>query len=314
VKPGGNAPEGRLHEKKHPSGVLVLNKPGGPTSTACLNRIKARFKLKKIGHAGTLDPMARGVLVVLLGQATKLAPYITEGFKTYWGVIRLGVRTDTYDTQGTVLEEKDWTGVSPDQVRKEIKSWESLKQQTVPPVSAAKHQGQAFHALVRAGQEVPCKTKEINIYQAAVLNIELPLVEFRTTCSAGTYVRSLAHSLGMRLGCCAALADLVREKSHPFSLDQAVDLDSLLEKRDLEEHLLSIPAALSHWTRISLDREQEKLVRNGRPVDARGFSGDAPRQPSRALLISMDGFALALAEARKQDGRWVWSIVRGLWT
>ncbi len=298
----------------HPSGVIILDKPEGPTSTACLNRIKACFKLKKLGHAGTLDPMARGVLVALLGQATKLAPYITEGRKTYWGVIRLGVNTDTYDMQGTVLEEKDCSGVSPEKIEQEIKSWESLREQTVPAVSAAKHQGKSFHALVRAGQEVPCKTKEIDIYQAGVLNIEHPLVEFRITCSAGTYVRSLAHSLGMRLGCCAALAELVREKSHPFSLDQAVELETLMEKRDLDEHLLPIPRAMSHWVHIRLDPEQESFVRNGRPVEANNLPQASAEEHSRALLLSMDGSPLALAEAQRTDGRLMWSIIRGLWT
>ena len=298
----------------HPSGVIVLDKPEGPTSTACLNRIKSRFKLKKLGHAGTLDPMARGVLVVLLGQATKLAPYITEGRKTYWGIIRLGVSTDTYDMQGTVLEEKDCSGVSPEKIEQEITSWESLREQTVPAVSAAKHQGKPFHALVRAGQEVPCKTKEIDIYQARVLNIEPPLVEFRITCSAGTYVRSLAHSLGMRLGCCAALAELVREKSHPFSLDQAVDLENLMETRDLDDHLLPIPRAMSHWDQIKLDPEQESFVRNGRPIEAKDPPQGSAGQHSRALLLSMDGSPLALAEAKKTDGRLMWSIIRGLWT
>ena len=298
----------------HPSGVIVLDKPEGPTSTACLNRLKSKFKLKKIGHAGTLDPMARGVLVVLLGQATKLAPFITEGRKTYWGVIRLGVSTDTYDMQGTVLEEKDCSEVSPEKIEQEINSWESLREQTVPAVSAAKHQGKSFHALVRAGQEVPCKTKEIDIYQARVLNIEHPLVEFRITCSAGTYVRSLAHSLGMRVGCCAALAELVREKSHPFSLDQAVDLETLMEKRDLDEHLLPIPRAMSHWVHIRLDPEQESFVRNGRPIEANNLPQASVEQHSRALLLSMDGSPLALAEAKKTDGRLMWSIIRGLWT
>ncbi|EFI36274.1 tRNA pseudouridine synthase B [Desulfonatronospira thiodismutans ASO3-1] len=308
------SPGPRSSKAFHPDGVMVLNKPEGPTSTACLNKIKSRFKLKKLGHAGTLDPMARGVLVALLGQATKLAPYITEGRKTYWGVIRLGVSTDTYDMQGTVLEEKDCSEVSPETIEREIKSWEDLKEQPVPAVSAAKHQGKPFYALARAGQEVPCKTKEIDIYQAQVLNIEPPLVEFRITCSAGTYVRSLAHSLGMRVGCCAALAELVREKSHPFSLDQAVDLDTLMEARDLNEHLLPIPRAMSHWEHVRLDPEQEAFVRNGRPIEARNAPRTVDGQHPRALLLSMDGSSLALAEARKTDGRLMWSIIRGLWT
>ncbi len=310
------------HEKDRKSsvpgdGVILLRKPGGPTSTACLNRIKSRFRMKKIGHAGTLDPLATGILVVLIGQATKLAQYFAQGPKTYSGTIRLGLTTDTYDIQGRILDEKDCSGVLPEKISMEIKSWENLMEQPIPPVSAAKHQGRTFHSLIRAGQKVPHRTKKIKVYRADVLAIDPPDVVFRITCTAGTYVRSLAHSLGMRLGCGAVLTELVREQSHPFTLDQAVDLEELLDRKDLKKHLLSIPEALARfrtWDQVTLSRDQEKIVRSGQPVDAQLISGCRPRENDVALLLARDGSPLALAEAKSRDDRLVWSIIRGLWT
>ncbi len=299
-----------------PSGVIILDKPRGPTSTACLNRIKSRFKLKKIGHAGTLDPIARGILVVLLGQATKLSSYFTEGAKTYYGTIRLGLSTDTYDTQGTVLERGDYSGLSREIIGQEIESWTELKEQSVPPMSAAKHQGKPLYALSRAGQEVPHKTKRIVIHQAEALNIEPPEVEFRITCSSGTYVRSLAHSLGTRLGCHAVLADLVREYSHPFGLEQAVELDTLLDSQNWEQHVCPIPRALAQakpWPQLVVSRELARMIRNGQPVSTHLLPEYQPREEEMALLLTQEHSPLALVQAQKWEGRLVWSIIRGLW-
>ena len=187
------------------NGVLVLNKPSGPTSNRCITAIK-RMGQKKIGHAGTLDPMAGGVLLVLLGQGTKLSGYLLGGgAKIYRGTLELGRETDTWDREGTVLAENGWDGISADAVRRDIASWTGSHMQPVPPYSAAKHNGRPLYSLARSGQDVPEKTKRVEISQAEVLSIELPAVSFRVKCSSGTYIRSLAHSLGMRLGCGAVL-------------------------------------------------------------------------------------------------------------
>ncbi|MBP9944480.1 MAG: tRNA pseudouridine(55) synthase TruB, partial [Desulfomicrobium sp.] len=186
---------------KQLDGVLVLHKPGGPTSADCLNQIKRGLGQKKIGHAGTLDPMATGVLVVLLGQGTKLAGYLSDDRKTYRGSLILGQTTDSYDVQGKVLSEASWQHLDPETVRAEILGWQGTMSQEVPPVSAAKHQGKPLYALHRAGKEVPVKVKDVTIFDSQVLSLDLPVTSFRVTCSAGTYIRSLAHSLGMRLGC-----------------------------------------------------------------------------------------------------------------
>ncbi len=296
-------------------GIIILNKPKGPTSADCLNRIKRKFMIKKIGHAGTLDPMATGVLVVMVGQATKLADFIMEGRKTYKGSLRLGMETDTYDIEGIVKQEYDYTGISPEEVAGTIKDWETISSQEVPPVSAAKYKGKPLYSLQRAGQAVPIKIKNIEIFRADVIKIDIPLSSFRITCSAGAYVRSLAHSLGKRLGCGAVLTELTREQSHPFGLDRAVEMDLLLQADNWQDFSLPITEALRHWPKLVLDDRLRNFVRNGRPVDAALLSEVIPEENTMALMVSSDGNPEALARLETgEDGRLMWTIKRGLWS
>lgn len=295
-------------------GVLVLHKPTGPTSTDCLNSIKRTLRQKKIGHAGTLDPMATGVLVVLLGQGTKLASYLSEDRKTYRGQLILGQTTDTYDVQGQILSESPWAHFEEEVVRAAVLDWKNATQQEVPPVSAAKHQGRPLYALHRAGQEVPVKTKDITIFGVEVLSIALPRVSFRVTCSAGTYIRSLAHSLGKRIGCGAVLSELEREASHPFTLDQAHTLETVLaHEENLAELVIPMAQALPHWPKLVLTNQQAELVKNGAWLPTVLFPAYPAQTGDRAMLLAPDGAPLALAEAKKRNQDLSWSILRGLW-
>lgn len=204
-------------EQQH--GLLVVDKPRGLSSAQCTNRLK-RLGQKKIGHAGTLDPMATGVLLVLLGHATKISGHLMAGGeKVYRGTLRLGQSTDTWDAEGEVVAEAPWEDVAEDAVAAAVSGWVGRSEQCVPPYSAAKHEGKPLYRLARAGKTIPVKTKMIDITRAEVLRMALPDVTFRVVCGSGTYIRSLAHSLGMRLGCGAVLTELIREYSHPFGLD-----------------------------------------------------------------------------------------------
>ena len=306
----------RKRSKNQFDGVLVLNKPGGPTSAGCLSTIRRALDQGKIGHAGTLDPMATGVLLVLLGQATKLASFLTEGQKTYLGEMRLGISTDTYDIEGTVAEEKPFDHLTCDEVASHILSWTQLSEQEVPPVSAAKHQGKPLYALVREGKEVPVKIKAVTIFHAEVLEMDLPRIRFRITVSAGTYVRSLVHSLGMRLGCGATLTELIREQCHPFGLEQAYSLDDIVnEPERFPERVIPMRDALPHWPRVILTEDQTLSVRNGTwlPVELAPALGADGKPGDRAILAEADGAPVALAEAKLRDGSVQWSILRGLW-
>ncbi|WP_316901281.1 tRNA pseudouridine(55) synthase TruB [Pseudodesulfovibrio indicus] len=310
---------GRRRNKRSPEqldGLLILNKPSGPTSAACLNDIKHRLKQYKIGHGGTLDPMATGVLLVLLGQATKLAPYLSGGTKTYSGTFRLGITTDTLDIQGEVVKESP-VDASPDEVGREILYWKELTEQEVPAYSAAKHEGKPLYALAREGKETPVKTKPIVISHVEALDVHMPEAAFRVSCSAGTYIRSLVHSLGTRMGCGAALTSLVREASEPFGLDQALDLEDVLEHPELfPERVIPLKDTLPHWPRYRLTAPLAGLVMNGSwlPVVDQPGAMLAGTLGDRALLLDQDEAPLALVEAKLQDGKPKWAILRGLWT
>jgi tRNA pseudouridine55 synthase len=239
-----------------------------------------------------------------------------EGRKRYQGLLRLGVETDTYDILGKVVAIRDTACVTPEQTEAAVAQWLDLREQEVPPYSAAKHKGQPLYALSRSGQDVPVKRKPLEIYQAEVLDLELPLVRFCVECSAGTYIRSLVHSLGIRLQCGAVLEELIRERSHPFTLDQAHDLESILEEPEsFGEKLIPITAALSHLPRACLSEELTWKVRQGlclprellkQPLGAQAQVG------ARALFLDVQEQPLALVELRDMDGRLQWTVLRGL--
>ncbi len=297
-------------------GVLVVYKPKGPSSGACIGSIK-KLGQKKIGHAGTLDPMAQGVLIVLLGQGTKLSGHLMSGGeKVYSGTLKLGETTDTLDAEGTVVSTAPWDHVTEADVRREVQAWLHLSEQEVPSYSAAKHNGQPLYKLARKGGETPVKIKTVEISQAEVLSCELPYVRFRVRCSTGTYIRSLAHSLGERLQCGAVLTELIREYSHPFSLDQAHALDEIVAApHTLPERVIPLERALPQWPKVILDAAEARNVQNGLPV---------PYNPERianvpfsegicAMLLGPDRTPLALAETQLVQNRPAWTIVRGLW-
>ena len=297
------------------NGILIVDKPRGMSSAQCTNRLK-RLGQRKIGHAGTLDPMAQGVLLVLLGQATKISGYLmAEGEKHYAAVVEFGRITDTWDDDGVTLSALDADSLRrqvlerPDfeaALRAEVAAWSGEMRQVVPAYSAAKHEGRPLYSLARAGRETPEKVKTIHILQAEVLWVDLPRAAFRVVCSSGTYIRSLAHSLGTRLGCGAVLTELIREYSHPFGLDKACGLDAVMEEPALlERSVRPIAEALPHWPQVSVSAEDAARVRNGVAIPCHA-DGD------RALLLEQ-GNALALAERMETAAGPRWAVLRGLW-
>ena len=299
-------------------GVLVLDKPGGMTSAACIARVKRCLGQKKIGHAGTLDPMATGVLLVLLGQATKISGHLMDnGDKVYSGVIRLGLVTDTWDADGQVFATCPVTGVDNARVQSEMAALTGSYEQEVPAYSAAKHQGKPLYALARKGLDVPVKKKLVTIARGEAELVGPERVRFRVTCSSGTYIRSLAHSLGKRLGCGAMLEELTREYSHPFGIVTAQPLEAVLgDPKGFPSRVAGIADALPAWPKLRVSRADAVQVRNGGRLaylpEALSMLPFAPRL--KALMQEEDGTALALAEtALDSDGRAVWTIVRGLW-
>jgi len=290
-------------------GVLVLDKPKGPTSARCLEIVKHRLGQRKIGHAGTLDPMATGVLVVLLGEATKLAGFVTEGEKVYTGQFRLGQTTDTFDAQGQITGQAPWEHLGGERVQEAVLSWKEMTTQEIPPYSAVKVAGQRLYKKARKGEETPVVVKPVQVFNAETLHIELPLVNFRVRVSPGAYVRSLVHSLGTRLGCGAHLTSLTRELSHPFGISEAVSLDELLEHPErLAARLIALTSALPHWPKLALTQPQVQMVREGKRLTL----AQLPGPDTRVMLVGADGLPVALAEPQDLDGARRWAILRGL--
>lgn len=287
------------------NGVVALNKPPGPSSAQCLRPFKRQGQ-NKIGHAGTLDPLATGVLIVLLGHATKLSSWILgSGQKIYSGAVRLGIETDSWDLQGQVVAEKSVSGIVENRVIEALEEWVKIREQEVPAYSAAKYHGQPLYKLARKGHDIPAKRKSVNIISAKVLEIDMPFVRFRVECSSGSYIRSLAHSLGVRLGCGAALAELKREYSYPYSLSDCVTLDEIAAGLK-QDHVLPLNSALPDWPCVELNEIEAKRVCNGMPVRAHGSAISA------MAFLCKTGNPVAIASLQKdKDGKW-WRIERGL--
>lgn len=284
-------------------GIVPLAKPSGPSSAQCLNVFK-RLGQKKIGHGGTLDPMASGVLLVLLGNATKLSGWLLQGGrKIYSGRIKLGVETDTWDTTGAVIAEKSCDKIGADAIESAIRAWTEAREQEVPPYSAAKYRGQPLYKLARKGHDTPVKLKSASIFEASLLEISMPFVSFRVACGSGSYIRSLAHSLGVRLGCGATLSELTREYSHPFALAQCHSLEEISESH-LPGFALPLQAGLPDWPCVELEPGEALAVRNGRPVKAR-------QAPVPHSFLCSGGNVLAIASL-SEDGE-LWRVERGLW-
>ena len=220
-------------EQQTPSGILVFDKPQGFTSHDVVAKLRGILRTRKIGHGGTLDPMATGVLPIFVGGATKAADYAAAQDKTYEAGFTLGFSTDTQDTTGTVIERSD-RRVTLDEVRDALEGFRGAQKQIPPMYSAIKIDGQKLYDLARKGKEVERPARDITILDIALLNFDPDTQKgsFRVTCSKGTYVRTIVHDLGQKLGTCAAMHALTRIRSGVYTLAQAVTFETVERARD----------------------------------------------------------------------------------
>jgi len=225
-------------------GVLLLNKPHGPTSHDMVDRVRRKFGLKKVGHCGTLDPAATGLLMIGIGKATKIQDLLMAEDKVYAGRMKLGVTTDSQDAQGATLETKEVPPFAKEQIEAAFAKFTGDFYQTPPMVSAVKKDGVPLYKLARAGKTVEREARLVHVYRHAITEIALPEIAFEITCSKGFYVRTYCHDIGAELGCGAHLIALSRLRSGNFSLDRAVDwetLDALASPHELTQYVLSLP-------------------------------------------------------------------------
>ena len=248
------------------NGILNLDKPAGWTSHDAVARVRRLLGTKQVGHAGTLDPMATGVLLVCVGDATRVVEYLQAGQKVYRAEIRFGCVTDTRDLEGRVLS----TLPVPEWDRSDLEAamlrFTGKLLQVPPAYSAIKQGGVPAYRRARRGEEVEMTPRPVTVYGFSLLSWDRPDLTAEITCSAGTYVRSLAHDLGQELGCGAALASLTRTRSGNFALEQSVSLEILAEDTAChiaERHLHPLRAALSDLVEVPVDSTEEARLRHG---------------------------------------------------
>ncbi len=251
------------------SGVLVVDKPIGMTSHQVVQVIRRGTRIKRAGHTGTLDPRASGVLVVLLGPAVRLSQYVSAENKRYQATIKLGEKTDTYDSEGTVTGTST-KEISYDQFAEALTGFVGEIEQVPPPYSAVKVKGKHAYDLARKGEKVELEPRTINVYSLDLLEWNPPEAVVDVHCSSGTYVRSLAYDLGELLGCGAYLTGLRRTKNGQFSLRDAVPLRKLsdaFETNSWYQYLIPASEALSEWPSITLTNDEIELVKHGHRIE-----------------------------------------------
>ena len=279
-------------------GVINVRKEKGMTSFSVVARCRRIFGQKKIGHTGTLDPDAEGVLVVCLGKGTKLVDMLSHGTKTYEAVLMLGCVTDTQDTSGTVLREYE-VDVSPDEAEAAVLSFEGPQMQVPPMYSALKVDGKKLVDLARRGIEVERKAREVTFSDIEILETDLPRIRFRVTCSKGAYIRTLCEDIGMKLGCGGCMESLLRTRTGRFEIGEALTLDEISEKvseGDLS-FVMPIDRFFDEYPKVQVPESLDADIRNGNRFELRGLS-DIPNKKVRVYLS--DG---AFAGIYKKSGK-----------
>lgn len=241
------------------NGILLINKPIDFTSRDVVNKLTKILKTKKIGHTGTLDPIATGVLVVCVGNTTKLCELLTSEYKEYVATIRLGIKTDTLDTTGNIIEEKEYN-VNEEQIKEVLNSFLGTSIQTTPIYSAVKVNGKKLYEYAREGKEVELPKREINITDIELLSFKDDEIKFKTTVSKGTYIRALIDDICKKLNTVGTMSSLIRTKQGKFTLEETFTLDDI---ENGQYELISIEKALSEIETISIDEETYNKVKNG---------------------------------------------------
>ena len=251
-------------------GIIIVYKEKGFTSHDVVAKLRGIVGQKKIGHTGTLDPDATGVLPVCLGKATKLCDLLTDKNKTYEAVLLLGKTTDTQDITGEVLEEKSTEALTEEKVREAIEGFIGDYEQIPPMYSALKVNGKKLYELAREGKVIERKARPVKILDIQILEIDLPKVRMEVSCSKGTYIRTLCHDIGEKLGCGGCMESLIRTRVSTFRIEDAKTLDeieTLKQEGKLAELLVPIDAMFPFYPKITVKDDWKAFAKNGNPLD-----------------------------------------------
>ncbi len=283
-----------------PFGLLIVDKPVGPTSHKIVSIVRHGTGARKVGHAGTLDPRASGVLVLCIGSATRLSEYLSMSSKRYEAVIRFGSSTETYDSEGDVIRI---TGAAPsdEDILAVLPEFRGEIEQIPPPYSAIKIKGQKAYQLARSGQDVELEARKVTVHHLELIRYDPPNLSLDIECTAGTYIRSIAHDLGERLSTGAHLASLRRTKAGPFTLDDSTSIMELEEGFTSGEwvtHIVPAKDALPDLPLIELDGDMLGEIIHGRRIAAdEGAVG-------LARAVGPDGYLVAILEAVEDGTQW----------
>jgi len=300
-------------------GILNINKPSGKTSFSVVAMVKRLSGERRVGHAGTLDPTATGVLPVCLGQGTRIVEFLVADTKAYRAEVELGVATDTYDAAGRVMQRVNASGISRERVEAALASFRGLIQQVPPMYSAVKHRGKPLYKLARAGITVERRSRLAKVYSLEFVDWQPPVATIEVVCGKGTYIRSLAHDLGQAVGCGANLKSLVRLRCGPFEIKDAVSLPQLEDAFRYgywPRFVYPVDSVLLHWAAMVVSDDDRQNIRTGRPLTVRDGAiirrgncleeetQDASLPANRCRAYARDGHFLAVLRFNSETGYW----------
>ena len=300
-------------------GILNINKPWGRTSFSLVAMVKRLTGERRVGHAGTLDPAATGVLPVCIGQGTRVVEFLVDANKTYRAEIELGVTTDTYDASGRIIQRGDPSGISQDHLETELASFCGLIRQTPPMYSAVKYRGKPLYKLARAGITVERRNRLVKIFRLELVDWQPPVVTIEVVCGKGTYIRTLAYDLGQALGCGAYLKSLVRLRCGVFDIADAVSVPQLEDAFHCgcwQNFIYPIDSVLLHYAAVVVSDDDRQNMSNGRPLvlgNGDGGEGGGYREQyipagysaeDRCRVYALDGSFLGVLRFNPERGHW----------
>ncbi len=269
------------------NGLLVIDKPPEMTSARLTAIVKKLLRVKKAGHTGTLDPFATGVMLLCLGKATKLARFFLHEEKTYTGIMKLGIETDTQDLTGHITATGDPMSITEKEIIRAFEKFKGTIRQAPPVFSALKHHGTPLYRLARMGKPVQKPPRTVHIHELTVLDIRLPEIEFRVNCSGGTYIRTLVSDIGKILDCGGHLTTLKRTENAGFKIEEAISLQKLEKMAEIGggdtpqgvyNYLITMRKALKNLPEIIVDKTMAKSILDGKKIHVKSFTGMAQRE------------------------------------
>lgn len=295
------------------NGILIVDKPADTTSAHLIARVKKRIGARKVGHSGTLDPFATGVIVCCINRATKLARFFLHGNKKYDAVLHLGIETDTQDFTGTMTSTCDKVKFSEITIQSVIKQFEGMIDQQPPVYSALKYKGVPLYKLARSGNPIQKPARRVYISYIKIIEINLPLIRFVVSCSGGTYIRTLCSDIGASLGCGGHLRELRRIESNGFSIHDAItlhDLEKLALVDQLSDHVISMADALKEIPEHIADKALAKKIMHGKTITIKDLIAERTVTKGDFIkIVDTDNELVAVLEYPKDNHRFNYCCV-----